>query len=119
MQFTKPLCRKHDILSCRLLRLLLKRVQDNDPVRLRRQIDHAEGADAITNAKLTNTDADCLYRFPIVRLQAALNPIELIAGGATRGRRKVPQPRQQVACEFESASKNGSLYQNRYNSNLR
>lgn len=85
MQFTKPLGRKRDILSCRPLRLFLKRVQDNDPARQRRQIDHAEGAGAITNAKLTNAGADCLYRFPIVRLQATLNPIELVAVSATRG----------------------------------
>ncbi len=101
MQFTKPLGRERDVLSCRPLRLFPKRVQDNDPVRQRRQIDHAEGACAITNAKLTDAGADCLYRLPIVRLQATLNPIELIAGGATRGRRKVSQPCQRVACEFD------------------
>ena len=112
-QFTQPFGRQIDVLFRGALRLFLERVQDHDTVRQSRQINHAERAAAVTQPQFTDARSDRLHRLPVVGVQSALNPVQLIAGGPPSHRRKVAQARECIAYELERLHR-GGLYQNRY-----
>jgi hypothetical protein len=74
-----------------LLALLLKGVQDDNAICKRREINDAERAGAIANAYFSNTRTHRFHRLPIIRLQATLDPVELVARGPSRAFRKFAQ----------------------------
>ena len=93
-------------------------MQDDDTIRKRCQIDHAKRARTVADAQFANARADCPHRLPIVGLQAALNPVELITRSPARASGKFTEPRQGIANELDGFQRNDTLYQNRYNVNL-
>jgi len=85
---------------CCSLRFLLERVQDDNPISKRRQVDNAERACTVANPDFANAATDCLHRPPVVRFKTALNSIKLVPGDPPRAHWKITEPSKRVAGEF-------------------
>ena len=81
LEFMEPFGGKIDIPLGGLLGLLLEGVQHDNPVRQGGEIDHPERARALPDADFPDTRAHRRHRLPVVRLQPALHPVQLVAGG--------------------------------------
>jgi hypothetical protein len=92
----EPARRQFDVASCRLLGLLLERVQHVYGLGQRREVDHPKRPAFITHAKFPNTGADGSYRLPILRIEASLDPFKLIASLVPRSNGEVPNRLQRI-----------------------
>jgi hypothetical protein len=81
----KSFRRQFQIQTARSLRLLLEAVQYIHPFGSRREIDHSENSGRVSRANFLNPRADTCHRLPILRIEAALNPIQFKAQSVLRG----------------------------------
>ncbi|CAG9261003.1 hypothetical protein BCEP4_2320013 [Burkholderia cepacia] len=102
-----------DIGPGRARRLLPEAVKHVDGVGEGRDVNDPECAARFAQANFPHADADGAHRLPVVRRQAALHLVDLVAGFASRGQRKTAKIGEGAADENNRLRrKNGRIIQN-------
>ena len=93
----QTLSRQLDVFARSLGRLLLEAMEDVDPFRSSRSIDRPVRTGRITHTNLAHTCSDRRHRLPVVRIESALDPEQLMTmssmaddGNALRSTLEVP-----------------------------